>query len=125
MQDDDEKHMSTGVYSILNDTWELRPSRQELSIDKVNIFKKARHLMREIDKVVKHYNRGEYSEAADLGSRVKGKVKRMRRSGLETAGIHSTENLAFKALRRSGYMGKLLDTVGNAYDAQKSLAEQE
>ena len=33
--------------------------------------------MREIDKVVKHYNRGEYSEATDLGSRVKGKIKRM------------------------------------------------
>ena len=125
VQDDDEKHTSTGVYSILNDAWELKPSREEFRIDKVNIFKKARHLMREIDKVVKHYNRGEYSEATDLGSRVKGKIKRMRRSGLETAGIHSAENLAFKALRRSGYMGKLLDTVGNAYDAQKSLAEQE
>ena len=49
----------------------------------------------------------------------------MRRGALERGGIYSTENLAFKVLRRGGYMGKLLDAAGTAYDAQRSLAEQE
>jgi predicted nucleotidyltransferase len=125
VQDDDEKHTSTGIYSILNDEWELRPSRQEFSIDKVNIFKKARYIMRDIDKVDRHLDRQEYDAALSLGRKTKDKIKKMRRGGLEKGGIYSTENLAFKVLRRGGYMGKLLDAVGTAYDAQKSLAEQE
>jgi hypothetical protein len=49
----------------------------------------------------------------------------MRQSGLEKGGIYSTENLAFKVLRRGGYMGKLIDSLTTAYDAERSLAEQE
>ena len=125
VQDDDEKHASTGIYSILNDEWVLQPSRQEFNIDKVNIFKKARHIMRDIDKVTAHLGRQEYDTALALAEKTKDKIKRMRRGALERGGIYSTENLAFKVLRRGGYMGKLLDAAGTAYDAQKSLAEQE
>jgi len=125
VQDDDEKHTSTGIYSLLNDEWILQPSRQEFKIDKVNIFKKARHIMRDIDKVSKHLNRYDYDTALSLGRKTKDKIKKMRRGGLERGGVYSAENLAFKVLRRGGYMGKLLDAVGTAYDAQKSLAEQE
>jgi len=125
VQDDDEKHTSTGVFSILNDEWVLKPSREQKEIDKLNIFKKARHVMRDIDKVEKHLDRKEYGVALALGQVTKDKIKRMRQTGLQKGGIYSTENLAFKVLRRGGYMGKLLNAVGTAYDAQKSLAEQE
>jgi hypothetical protein len=81
--------------------------------------------MRDIDKVEGHLNRQEYAAALTLGQGIKDKIKRMRRGGLQRGGVYSTENLAFKVLRRGGYMGKLLDSVGTAYDAQRSLAEQE
>ena len=81
--------------------------------------------MREIDKVEKHLDRREYDTALATGQRVKDKIKKMRRGGLERGGVYSTENLAFKVLRRGGYMGKLFNAVGTAYDAQRSLAEQE
>ena len=125
VQDDDESHTSTGVYSLLNDTWILEPSREQREIDKVNIFKKARHIMRDIDKVQSRLDRQEYESALELGHRVKDKIKRMRSGGLDTGGIYSTENLAFKVLRRGGYMGKLIDALNLAYDAQQSLTEQE
>jgi predicted nucleotidyltransferase len=125
VQDDDESHTSTGVYSLLNDEWVLEPSREQREIDKVNIFKKARHIMRDIDKVQSRLDRQEYDGALELGHRVKDKIKRMRSGGLDTGGIYSTENLAFKVLRRGGYMGKLIDALNLAYDAQQSLAEQE
>tara|TARA_Y100000034_G_scaffold63492_1_gene76802 strand:- start:968 stop:2047 length:1080 start_codon:yes stop_codon:yes gene_type:complete len=125
VQDDDEKHASTGIYSLSSDAWVLKPSREQKEIDKVNIFKKARHIMREIDKVEKHLDRREYDTALATGQRVKDKIKKMRRGGLERGGVYSTENLAFKVLRRGGYMGKLFNAVGTAYDAQRSLAEQE
>ena len=125
VQDDDESHTSTGVYSLLTDKWVLKPSRKHREIDKINIFKKARHIMRDIDKVESRLRRQEYDAAVELGQQIKNKIKRMRQTGLERGGIYSTENLAFKVLRRGGYMGKLLDAVGDAYDAQRSLAEQE
>jgi predicted nucleotidyltransferase len=125
VQDDDEAHTSTGVYSILKDKWELQPSREELVINKANILDKAQNIMRDIDKTKRHVDRRDYGSAIDLGQRIKEKIKRMRRCGLEKGGIYSTENLAFKVLRRGGYMGKLIDSLNVAYDTQKSLAEQE
>ena len=125
VQDDDESHTSTGVYSILKDEWELRPSREELVINKASILDKARHIMRNIDKTIRYVARQDYDHAIELGRRTKEKIKRMRQSGLEKGGIYSTENLAFKVLRRGGYMGKLIDSLTTAYDAERSLAEQE
>ena len=125
VQDDDESHTSTGVYSILKDEWELQPSREELVINKAQILDKAKNIMRDIDKTKLHVDRGNYGSAVELGQRTKEKIKRMRRCGLEKGGIYSTENLAFKVLRRGGYMGKLFDSLTAAYDAQQSLAEQE
>ena len=125
VQDDDEAHTSTGVYSISKDKWELQPSREELVINKANILDKAQNIMRDIDKTKRHVDRRDYGSAIDLGQRTKEKIKRMRRCGLEKGGIYSTENLAFKVLRRGGYMGKLIDSLNVAYDTQKSLAEQE
>ena len=125
VQDDDESHASTGIYSLLNNKWEAKPSHQEIVINKMQILDKAQNIMRDIDKTKRHTDRGDYGSAIDVGQRTKEKIKRMRRCGLEKGGIYSTENLAFKVLRRGGYMGKLIDSLNVAYDSQKSLAEQE
>jgi predicted nucleotidyltransferase len=125
IQDDDEKHESTGIYSLLHNEWLAKPMREEQVINKAGVHKKSRHLVREIDKVANLYDSQRYEKAIELGNQLKKKIKRMRQSGLERAGISSTENLAFKVLRRSGYMKKLFDTVNDAYDRNKSLAEQE
>ena len=55
---------------------------------------------------------------------LKNKLKKMRRTGLETGGVFSVENLAFKVLRRSGHMGILYDTIRKAYDSKMSMTEQ-
>ena len=47
---------------------------------------------------------------------MKEKLKNMRTSGLETDGIYSIENLAFKMLRRTGYIGILNDIIDDSYD---------
>jgi predicted nucleotidyltransferase len=125
VQDDDEKHESTGIYSLLHDRWELKPEREAYPINKVAIYKKSRNLIRDIDKAVAFFNRQQYGDTVEMGNNIKSKIKRMRQTGLERSGIFSSENLAFKVLRRSGYMKKLFDVVSDAYDQQKSLAEQE
>ena len=101
MQDEHESHASTGVYSLLKDDWVVKPQQENPEIDETNVTKKAASLMREIEK-----------------------LKKMRRTGLETGGVFSVENLAFKVLRRSGHMGILYDTIRKAYDSKMSMTEQ-
>ena len=47
----------------------------------------------------------------------------MRSTGLEDAGIYSIENLAFKMLRRTGYMEVLGDLVTRSYDKIHSMTQ--
>ena len=49
VQDSREPHISTGVYSILNDQWLTKPVREEATIDFDNIKTKASKLMCLID----------------------------------------------------------------------------
>ena len=125
VQDADEKHESTGIYSILNDEWVLEPAPFAHVINKAAIYKKVKHLVRDIDKTLSYLDHQRYGEAIELGNKTKSKIKKMRQAGLDRSGIASPENFAFKVLRRSGYMKKLFDNVREAYDKAKSLVEQE
>ena len=59
----------------------------------------------------------------EIGKKFKQKVRNMRKTGLEGAGIFSTENLAFKVLRRNGYLGRLNDLIDKSYDSLLSLGK--
>ena len=124
MQDEHESHASTGVYSLLKDDWVVKPQQENPEIDETNVTKKAASLMREIEKLEKMYERADYADVQRYGGMLKNKLKKMRRTGLETGGVFSVENLAFKVLRRSGHMGILYDTIRKAYDSKMSMTEQ-
>ena len=51
VEDDDEEHISTGVYSVTNDSWKIEPGPQEqvFEIDEPNVRKKAASLMTQIE----------------------------------------------------------------------------
>ena len=49
------------------------------------------------------------------------KIKKMRSAGLSEKGEFSTENIVFKVLRRTEYMGRLLDLQTKAYDLSLSI----
>ena len=51
----------------------------------------------------------------------KDKIMKMRKAGLERKGEFSEENLIFKTLRNTGYIGKLNDVIRNEYDRSVSL----
>lgn len=124
VQDEHEPHTSTGVYSLENDDWIVEPKKVNPVIDERNVIKKATNLMRDIDKIEDLYIIGRYETVLRDGEKMKGKLKRLRQTGLERAGIFSVENLAFKVLRRSGHIGTLHDLMRQAYDMNMSLAEQ-
>jgi len=116
-----EPHISTGVYSLTDQKWLVVPKKIEPEVDKVTSLKKMKSLAREIDKLSKTYDNGQYEEAYKLAGRIKDKMKRMRQSGLQRSGIYSPENLAFKMLRRSGDIEQLFSIYTQAYDKIYSL----
>lgn len=121
IQDEHEPHISTGVYSLTNDRWLVKPKKVRPAIDRHTATKKMKQMAREVDKLVQIYNNRDYEGAFDFAEHLKEKLKRMRRSGLDRSGIYSPENLAFKMLRRSGDIEKLFKVYTQAYDKIHSM----
>ena len=121
VQDEHEPHTSTGVYSLLNDEWLVKPHKIKPEIDKTTAQKKMISLVKELDKLSALYDNRRYKDALEMAQRIKDKIRRMRQGGLERTGIYSPENLAFKMLRRSGDIERLFDMYTGAYDQVFSL----
>jgi hypothetical protein len=122
-QDSNEPHISTGVYSLLNNEWIVKPTKEPVDIDYKCVENKAERIMDMVDQVEELYYKEKYSEAHMFGKKVKQKIKKFRKCGLERGGQFAPENIAFKVLRRNGYLGKLSDTVSNSYDRMMSLED--
>ena len=123
-QDTKEPHVSTGVYSVLDDKWVKKPNKLQVTLQKDDIKKKAAQLMEEIDEIEKKADKNP-GETYDSVISLKKKLRKMRKCGLEKGGEFSVENLAFKVLRRNGYLTKLNDLKLKAYDSLLSLEEME
>ena len=127
VQDTNESHMSSGVYSVQNDEWVIKPEREEVArfpIDQPNIEKKADDIAFQIDRAERMLGDGELSDALDAIDRLKQKVRNLRKTGLsKDDGVYSVENLAFKTLRRSGDLERLSTLKNKAYDRHMSIAQ--
>jgi len=121
IQDSNEVHHSTGVYSVLHDRWEAKPQYEDFTIDYENVKIKAAHIMNQIDKIEREFNNENYEESISDVERLKEKLRKFRKCGLEQGGEYSPENLAFKALRRNGYLEKLSRFKIDSYDKIMSL----
>jgi predicted nucleotidyltransferase len=118
VQDSEEPHFATGVYSIMNDEWVTKPKKFKNEIDKSVLEKKIKNWTEKIDKALDTENP---EDNADLIDSIKEKIKDYRKSGLEKEGELSYENLVFKFLRRSGHIEKLFDSSNKALDKELSI----
>ena len=75
---------------------------------------------KEINLVSVLFSQKQFKNAYTLGKSIKEKIKKLRNSGLDGAGIFSVENLAFKTLRNEGDLQKLSSLVVSSYDAMRS-----
>jgi len=121
VQDVKEKHISSGVYSILNNKWLIEPQNSKQKIDDRQILQKGREYAEIIDTLIKRKTKGE--EVTTEIDDVKKKIKRFRQSGLDKGGEFSYENLTFKLLRRNGYIEKLLNLKKQSVDKKFSVNE--
>lgn len=124
LQDKDEKHVATGIYSLLSDLWLVKPTLEKPNVSLNPVEDKVNRLVDHIDKVVDLFNERRYNESYDFAKRIKKKIRTMRRSGLEKHGIYSVENLAFKYLRNSSYLETLHHYYIESYDKMLGLDDK-
>lgn len=109
-----EEKDSLGKYSVLYNKWEDIPDKENFELNAKLIISKVKGFEKELKTVEKM----EDSEAKiNKIKKLKDKIKNYRQSGLKKEGEFSNENIVFKYLRRSGFMGRLNDIKNNAKDA--------
>ncbi len=123
VQDNNEPHFASGVYSVLYNEWIVEPKQEEVSIDSKKILSKAKNWMSQIDKIENNSKRVDPEEVLKDIDRFKSKIKKYRGSGLEDKGEYSYENLTFKFLRRNEYLKKLNDVRNSLIDKNLTLDE--
>jgi len=118
-QDKSQKHHSTGVYSLFDNDWIIKPTKQNFKIDEDGIRKKASSFMGSIDDIEKKLDSGyEFDDVKSSFKKLWKKIKDARQAGLDKEGEFSVENLVFKLLRRNGYIQKFMDLKDKSYDKQ-------
>jgi hypothetical protein len=123
MQDTEEPHVSSGVYSILWDGWVVQPDSTKKEIDPKKVELKVNSVIDAIHDVYYMYKNEEYDKTIRMIKNLKEKIKKMRQTGLDREGEYSFENVAFKVLRRTMYLDKLSEIETKAYDKSLTLDE--
>ena len=119
VQDKDEPHVASGLYSIQDDRWITKPSYDPPSIDRRDVYKKANAFKKDVNILKEKLSKVKGSDAKilhDVGKKLKQKISKMRKRGLAREGEFSIENLAFKVLRNSNIIEDLIDLIGQSYD---------
>ena len=119
VQDVNEEHISSGVYSILHNKWIIEPEKDKPNIDDRKILEKGEEFGKRIDHLTKNPKDITIDQLEDLRK----KIKEFRQSGLESGGEYSYENLTFKLLRRNGYIQKLLRLKTQLTDKKLSITQ--
>ena len=125
VEDSRESHKSSGVYSILKDDWNKEPKRFQSSIDFSAARRKADDIEFQVNIVDNLVISQKYRSALRNIERLKGKIRNMRRAGLESPQQEfSVENITFKILRRNGILDLLDQLKTQAYDSMLDIREE-
>lgn len=120
LQDKDEPHTASGLFSLKNNEWIKKPKFEPPTVDEQDVEKKFQGIASEITELENKLllianlpsNAKEFYTRAN---KLKDKIQKMRKEGLAKDGEFSVGNLAFKKLRNEGYIEKLIDVISGAY----------
>jgi len=119
-QDSAEPHHSSGTYSLVKNNWVRKPTKKIINIDSAGVQLKAADIMNSIDDLETNKNETNFLKKHDI---LKYKIKKYRQSGLDKSGEYSVENLVFKILRNTGYLGKMMEMRNEYLTQELSLNE--
>ena len=118
-QDTNEPHIASGLYSLKDGEWIIKPEYNPPSIDERDVLKKAEGIADIInrfgDEVDQDIDSSKAHEWYTHAKKLKNKLAKMRSKGLHREGEFSIENLAFKELRNNGSIGKLIKIISTSY----------
>jgi predicted nucleotidyltransferase len=116
-----EVHKSTGIYSIADNDWLVVPNPEQIEFDYVTARKKADAIETQVNMIEKFIDKKPRAALKSI-ERLKNKIRKVRRAGLNSPlQEYSTENIAFKILRREETLDKLNNMKYDAYDAILSI----
>ena len=122
VEDISEAHISSGVYSITDNSWLAEPVRREEKVDVATARKKSDSIITRVNLIDRYMQGEKYKQALRSIKSIKNKIRRMRLAGLKSPRReYSPENIAFKILRREGILGKINNMKQKAYDEEMSL----
>jgi predicted nucleotidyltransferase len=119
-QDAAEPHHSSGTYSLIKNDWIRKPTKKIINVDSADVQLKSADIMNAIDDLESNKSKDDFLKKHEA---LKNKIKKYRQSGLDTGGEYSTENLVFKILRNSGYLGKMVEMKNEYLTNELSLNE--
>lgn len=122
-EDEKSPHVATGLYSVLKDKWIKEPKKETPVYDEQDVMTKVKYFVGMYNQLVKQFQDGQLDGLDKKVEKFRDKLSKFRQSGLQLGGEFSTENLAFKLLRRAGYMDKLAKLHDTIVDKQLSVAE--
>lgn len=130
VQDINEPHKSTGVYSLMHDKWIVEPSLDKLpnTSNTTQVKSGVSVYCNMIDALIATYNdvqdnKLEVREVLKIADKIYDTVKDERKQSMASAKFAelTTGNLIFKSLRRNGYIEKLINLRRACYDKLHSL----
>lgn len=124
IQDSNEPHYSTGVYSIMNDKWNTEPTFTKQDIEYEEVAEKTEYFIDQINKISQLFANKDFQKAKTGADNIRQKIKKYRQAGLEDEGEYSTENLVFKMLRNGGYLETLSNLKVQSADKQMGIEEE-
>lgn len=102
------------VYSLLNDKWVIKPSKEKKDLTDPRILKKSRFYRKLAKQLIKEGNISKIIAFKD-------KLRKMRQAGLEKEGEFSLENIVYKDLRNRKLLEKLEEKLNYLIDKRYSM----
>lgn len=130
VQDAEEEHASSGVYSLDKNKWLEKPEKGELTdkgLDKEAIKEKVADYMNQVDELDEQLNSMDNDNYAteqifNKSKNLFDKIKAERKDSLKGKGTEMTEgNIVFKCLRRLNYIEKIINIRNKAYNLLNSI----
>ena len=127
VQDENEEHTASGIYSLYKDTWIKEPS-QSTDIENIDKTKIASKLLKYSDVIDKLSDAAEVEtdeyKIEKIGEKAKAlfrKIKSIRKNALKNGNEFAPGNIFFKAMRRAGYIAKLVELKAKTFDKIHSI----
>ena len=122
VEDLNEAHVSSGVYSIPDNSWLAEPVQHEEEIDVATARKKSDGIITRVNLIDRYMQGKDHKRVLKSIDSLKNKIRRMRLAGLKSPrSEYSPENIAFKILRRDGILNRISKMKKKAYDKEMSL----